>query len=754
MPNEPEPQGNLTPKDTSLTSLSTNVWSVVTEMHMQNLRTTHANDFLMRNLDDKEDPEKNSCPTGGCPPDMNLKKDIYWDMMQQSALKDGLNLDIPEERKIEHLKILPLFRQRMREDRKYVAQDKEGPPISDGPEFIIKNGYIYYPAFDKTLMQMYEDQRRLRPEQFDLNEYKTMKLVEQAFLEGRTRVSHIGHNKDINGVDAIRDKITMIYDPETGKGRMEIRNIALEAGHMLSVKEAYDIIRTSDDSFVEGHPKEGVFIFSDAPISSAVVHEVLSEVNTYQSRELKDYDKTEVHRGPDIAEKYRIVRDKAKSDSYYALFTEVSADMPDRLVPSLARGADFIRDRIGGVVDTFTEHIQDERKKIALPFFLKKLLDVSGEDIVETQFIHPSGKLLEDLLTQPKNLVVLQALTELPTQSSEASETRGDISTLWRTRAETMLGITSKQSLQLREDVVTKSYVAQEAKGLVSFVALTEAVIPAGVFALGVLAHPENEEWIDIQINQLAQSPSQHSEAGPLEFIVQLSAEEKERVFSFVESRIQRSDTEQIRLSLPDAVDIETLEVTVDVIRTIDSLPVERKQAAIIRRKEETLREMIALWELIKRTSVRIQVTRTDLSESIHSPQEFGTAEAYATDEKDKKEPLEHFSFALSLWMLLKLANFYSNLEFIHTIITKHEKHSLAEFVTKEKPAELLQKEPTSWLLLSIIWHLAMIREQGLASVAVPIVKKQQHTQKQKKKTQHIPRGFIGQSGLIYVFSS
>ncbi|MEK7129524.1 MAG: hypothetical protein AAB803_00755, partial [Patescibacteria group bacterium] len=108
--------------------------------------------------DEKKDPAQ---PPPGCPYDKNLYKDIYDELLQKEAAKtSAVNLSDRAQRRDVHMRVVDILRPQVRENRKYLKQDREGPPVAEGPEFIMKDGGIYYPRFRKSLQQMYEDQKR------------------------------------------------------------------------------------------------------------------------------------------------------------------------------------------------------------------------------------------------------------------------------------------------------------------------------------------------------------------------------------------------------------------------------------------------------------------------------------------------------------------------------------------------------------------------------------------------------------------
>ncbi len=124
---------------------------------------------------------------------------------------------------------------------------------------------------------------------------------------------------------------------------------------------------------------------------------------------------------------------------------------------------------------------------------------------------------------------------------------------------------------------------------------------------------------------------------------------------------------------------------------------------------------------------------------------------------RKEKQYILNFSIALTIWMLLDLLekkkmhlNSKGN-EFKATFNkATHQKDIL--FQKKNLTEDVKQEEPTQWLLLAIIWHLAMIREQGMTQNS------QVQTQQIVPKTNHKTYKFYPQqfptAGVIFACTS
>lgn len=639
-------QKEATTQDVSQADFMNRMWVVAAEMQMQDIRNPK-DDVRILPIDENEyEKKEKSCPTGGCPPDTKLNKDIWNDMME-IAEKKNLELPNPLSKQEIRLQILPLFRQRFRENKKYEKQDKEGPAFSSGPEFIVKGKDIYFPAFDKTLRQMRADQKKLRPELVDPVADATMELLEAAFENGATYARHVSHNK-IDGKDAIRDEITMRID-KFGRGKMEIRNI----GDNLSLKEAYDVMKQNADPFIEGHPQEGVFIFTDAPIEANVVHEVLDDMRN-------------------------------------------SDDIIQPVSGRIMQVAEFVEDRISKKIDGWLKEIEDTYiHDITIPVYMQRLFDMPHEELRQNIEI-PAPKIhLKKIFESAENNQTVKMLTEFPASDKDDAA----LIIEWKKIAETLLHISPKESDELFDEVKTMHASMQEHSDILTISLLPEMPIGAGIQALRLLTLQE-EVSSDFEISEFVRNPDRIIEKSSIEFVTFQSNTEKDIIFTFIQHLIEGDLPIEFQGVLPESIDIDTLVTTVEFIHRLDAMPSENRIGVILQEKERVLGQIITLWN--------------ELNDVMKSK---------------KREPVEKFSTALMVWMIIKASAYYSNIEFIHALVVKNNNQNIVgEIKQVEHVEEIIQQQPTTWILFAIIWQMTMVLEQGLYTS--PPVK----TQKKKKK--------------------
>lgn len=113
-----------------------------------------------------------------------------------------------------------------------------------------------------------------------------------------------------------------------------------------------------------------------------------------------------------------------------------------------------------------------------------------------------------------------------------------------------------------------------------------------------------------------------------------------------------------------------------------------------------------------------------------------GKTELLVTCKEQRKELMARFSFAWVLWLLFGMSDQKNHLELKQTEILQGDGSD--EQIGKA----LVKQEFTPWILFSIIWYLAMLREQGFMQVS-----SQQQTRHQKKKST-----IFCQQGVIFAF--
>jgi hypothetical protein len=326
---------------------------------------------------------------------------------------------------------------------------------------------------------------------------------------------------------------------------------------------------------------------------------------------------------------------------------------------------------------------------------------------------------LYSLLTKTEHEDALVQLSTFPEALRKHEVNSGVIIEIWKKKAQEALHISPEESEDLLEDVIDTWHLMKNANTIVSFAADTRVGTGAALYALSVMSM-EGVVSDDFDQGMEVEAPFS-TEA------ISLSTQEQEVVFSLFIPMGEASSEQKKEVEkkiLPITVDQQTLMRTVKFVQKIDVLPPSEQKRMIVEEKKQTIIQILFLWEVVGEAARSKAKSKT---QSISSDRQ-----SLSTFKEHHKEnaPVEEFTFALAAWMLLKLTQYYVSLEGLETFVDKREEVSLLASIQKEKPKGLVQKETGQWILLSIIWYLAQIREQGLV---------QQKATPKKKKKKHAP---------------
>jgi hypothetical protein len=587
-------------------------------------KTDHAQDQYSQDFDmNPDDPTKQNKPKPkcmGCPDDKKLNKDLYTDALTSVAQQHNLNLNIPEERREAHMKILPLFRKRVQDNKRYERQDKEGPPMANGPEFVINENGIYYPQFQKSLQQMYEDQKRLRPERYDPKEHATMTMVEETLMRGAKLVKHVSHNIDSEGNEAIRDEIILRWDQAAKKGTMEIRNIALD-GNFLSIENALQVMRRNSSGMSEVHPVNGVGIFSDSSLSSERVSTILSL--------------HQIHGISDIPE--LITRDTVETVRY---------------------AGRKLQDDVG-------EMIVDMKNKYIMPPFLQRLLNNEEE------------KNEENITVLSKDQLDAIFAFTLPEEIKKTMSNEKSI-VLWKKHIEHVIHVSPDQSEKVYQSFVKTEQIMRGVVDTISFTTDMNIAIGGSIALLDTFSTLRFEDVPEIQ---------------------------KQPVIDSLPAILHEEQGKEI-------VDAQSIQIRIEKANTIPEQHSEKKNTddVVVFWLQEFVQSLDQKTpeEAIEKITVEHQRIEVYVQQVSHV-----MIEHLASEIQD--DTVHEFSFAVMMWTMLKYSSCLVTLQSVkELLLSLHEKE-----VEKKQIAEgLIVKEPAPWILFSIIYYLAMIREQGMVQTS------------------------------------
>lgn len=308
---------------------------------------------------------------------------------------------------------------------------------------------------------------------------------------------------------------------------------------------------------------------------------------------------------------------------------------------------------------------------------------------------------------------------------------------------ETMLGAKEKISYEkptintLTDEIFTQWRETETEIPLIAFISETGVGIAAApVFIENMKLEKDFDEETFIVLDELFEFVD-----GKPFVPLQLTQNEKDNVFSLFVSESTKDEVTPMSFIeasiIPSEVDVTTLVETIEFVRTVDQLDSKLQETAIEQEQESVEEKIVHLWEMIHVTVLHQTDRQDQRSASVHRPTE-PIALKEETDEKEQTQ-VKEFSFAISVWMFLRLVNYRFTLvqlgKFIHETKNVDKNISLSARIRKEQPEGLIQKESGQWILFAIIWYLAMIREQGLIQATGNM---KQATGKKKKKAKEV----------------
>jgi hypothetical protein len=294
-----------------------------------------------------------------------------------------------------------------------------------------------------------------------------------------------------------------------------------------------------------------------------------------------------------------------------------------------------------------------------------------------------------------------QALRVLTSKQSDKEDDDNKMS--WMKKAERMLGISKDQSLELLKQVSETHEAMEKAKDVVEFAVDTGVGIGAALFALeslatlDVISADTHEEFLPIEVPPILEKKDGQTV---------VTTQALEDIFIRI---IKEPDIPSQEFDEPhQQIDIVVVGWLQEFIHTLDEKKSE--EAIVLVEKEEE-------WVITKLE--QLQEVLNLQGETLEPRIEI------------EQEAVQEFSLAVTAWMMLRLISYYEILNEIKGLLEQVE-------AGPKMTEKLIPKEPSPWLLLAIIWHLAMIREHGVTTT--------QKKKKQKKKK-------LYRSGLIYSHS-
>ncbi|MCL4360501.1 hypothetical protein M1555_04600 [Patescibacteria group bacterium] len=182
-----------------------------------------------------------------------------------------------------------LFRPKYASDRLSVEHESSALDEYDtGVTFTVEGEQLIYTSGGYEGMGI-EDfslrQRRLTPEKYSLRDHQTSLALQEAFVRGARRVVTSYWREG----DDVRDIVEMRYDPEAREGHIFIRNTT-GGGQNHTYTEIQSIAQTQFRDFHAVRPTEGIFLLTDIRIDEGVFRRTVSRVQNAELPEDRSAD--------------------------------------------------------------------------------------------------------------------------------------------------------------------------------------------------------------------------------------------------------------------------------------------------------------------------------------------------------------------------------------------------------------------------------------------------------------------------------
>ncbi len=423
----------------------------------------------------------------------------------------------------------------------------------------------------------------------------------------------------------------------------------------------------------------------------------------------------------------------------------------------IALSADTAQDTAMRVVDDTKEAF------VGVIDYVKRRPPIEQSMTLVPQYESPTYTTHIEEIVRGENPALIPALTAEPAGEDFARLTEEEQVQVWNETVQDVLSVPEQTAQQMAAEVVQIWEITSRAREVLEvatevFDQIPDVCVPAGLFMLDVLAMQPHEgglgEGVFLIPPEMAPvvSAETASQKGIPEQITvwhkDIPNDSLEVALSFIASEAngkEKTFAPERLLRIADSVDVYTLTETVAFVKTIDTLSLAEQKNAIAHEKASTGEKILFLTGEIQRIIVGT------------NPETFS---ATKTKEEAEKKEVSQFSLAVGLWLMLKLMNYYSALSSLEGFVAgltlgknrfgHSQNHGLLRHISEDGKAEVLvQRESGQWLLLSIIWHLAMIREQGMQTTKTNTGKK-----KTVKKTIVANMPIMPLYGVIFAYGS
>jgi hypothetical protein len=604
-------------------------------------------------------------------------------------------------------RLRPLFKQ----DKQSWRQENSGEKEYDGTKIkVTENGDVYYPEYgNRTLEQCHIRQLTITPESYSKEEHQTSRLIQEAFRNGATRVvtSYAREGNDN------RDIVVMEIDPVSREGKLRIINTK-ENGRNHTYSEISQMMEERFSMLHTIKPNDTMTVLSDAVVTNEQTERVFHSVERiHQEHERALFaNRTHVPESGDnnikptesIGEySLRVVRDGS---------VNIAVEIKDT-IHQVKKYSD----------DRKTEDVSHERR---LSFFTRLLGPIDYEKKAE-------GKTGDRIVFAGKPMLKEQPVVRLTRKEKKARknlrrEQQRNTPVIFEVKSNIDKHIKNEKSIQKKQSEHKKFLAGTNEKKRSKISKSVKEV------QRSTLKIEKNRDVLKKRILKEMKRLKNKQDVKNPEMLINKSGI-KERIFHV------KKDTQE---KTPRLKRIRKLK---EKLRALTGF------LAALDRKEKKQEK-----NLLKRHQKQVfsEVSRIVANETQQVAEKSGAEKRGAhrvskeqkMQKRQEKRAVVLWSVGMLVFALLKETRPKPSIQ-IHQIEDNKE--------TQRLHIQESQQEQTPWLLLSIIWYLAQIREQGFVTVTQQPKKK---TDKYKptaplKRQQHIQ---ISQNpvlnGIIFTYGS
>ncbi len=589
--------------------------------------------------------------------------------------------------------------------------------VTESISFTLQNGQIFYPTYGEhgTYLDSLHQNQKNHSDTYSLSDHQTSRLAEEAFRNGATKAV-LSYARE---GEANRDLLVMTYDPKTKEGKTFVVNTALDGK-----QHSYDAIIAIGQKLFENlsliQPTNTSAILTDTLLSSDHAREAVTRLTLDSERIISQTPYTHP-----VSE--RLIPDSVTTVEYSAI--KIAGDIRETWVDI----RDFFNRKL-------YENEKKRRQDILLPEF--------GLQIEQTQ----SGEQKEQLPTKGDVQTAIVILSE--PRLLTLKEPFAIIGVLFAldtiaNTQESVHALEEKEQPQLTDDDVETAIAIFSEPTLLT---LEEPVVTIGIlFAIDTFAHMPKESVrkedrvTGAFVAHTTRAESQNDRQ-QIEVIHQIGEKLTECVISqhpFEETLdIPDSETmgffnlyrffygEKKKLS-PEEHEVQKEEARESIKRFLALTTPEEQQ------KYKTLERFALLYIAL---AMRFIKPDEIISKKIFHKLPPTFSEKNIQKKLERDMPIARLSQLLTLLFLFSYASVFDRLFQNNKDVDLSGKR-----VKKQNPEKNIssQLERTPWILLSIIWYLAMIREQGVRTNSNP------QKNKRKKKNMH---SILPVFGVIFTF--